>query len=125
MKLQKTVVTSLMLFSVGTAFCQSVGELEKKHQDSIATPEGKAYESLATSEIWSDLSFLPKCASKTGIYTGAITIYYEVNSVGEISNLHMTPDTVLAKCIRPHIISRKLTSPSKKWVGKIILTISR
>jgi hypothetical protein len=125
MKLQKIIVTSLMLSSVSTAFGQSVEELEKKHLSSIATPEGKAYESLATDEFRSDLSFMPKCAGRTGINSGAVTIYYEVNSGGDISNLYMTPDSVLAKCIHPHIISREFTPPPNKWVGKITLSISQ
>jgi len=125
MKLQKTIVTTLMLSSVGTAFCQSVEEFEKKHLASIATPEGKAYESVAAAEFSSDLSFMPKCVGKTGINSGAVTIYYEVNPAGDISNLYMTPDSVLAKCIHPHIITREFTPPPNKWVGKITLTISQ
>ena len=124
MKLKKIIVTGLMLSSVSPAFGQSVEELEKKHLSSIATPEGKAYESLATAEFQSDLSFMPKCVGKTGINSGAVTIYYEVNPAGDISNLYMTPDSVLAKCI-PHIITREFTPPPKKWVGKITLTISQ
>ena len=125
MKLQMIIVTGLMLSSVGTAFAQSVEELEKKHLSSIATPEGKAYESLATTEFQSDLSFMPKCAGRTGINSGAVTIYFEVNSSGDISNLYMTPDSVLAKCIHPHIIAREFTPPPYKWVGKIIISISQ
>jgi len=125
MKLQKIIVTALLLSSVSTAFGQSVEELEKKHLSSVATPEGKVYESLATAEFLSDLSFMPKCAGRTGINSGAVTIYYEVNLGGDISNLYMTPDSVLAKCIHPHIMTRDFTPPPYQWVGKITLTISQ
>ena len=47
-----------MLSSVGSALCQSVEEFEKKHLDSVATAEGKAYESVAAAEFSSDLSFM-------------------------------------------------------------------
>jgi len=124
-KLQKTIVITLMLSSVGTAFCQSVEELEKKHLASIATHEGKAYESVAAAEFSSDLSFMPKCARRAGVNTGAVTIYYEVTSEGEVGNLYMTPNSVLVECIHAHIIFRKFTPPPKTWVGKITLTISQ
>ena len=125
MRLQNIVIASLLLSSVNTAYGQSVAELEKEHLSSIATPEGKAYESLATAEFQRDLSFMPKCAGRTGINSAAVTIYYEVNSGGDISNLYMTPDSVLAKCIHPHIITRKFTPPPNRWVGKITLSISQ
>ena len=125
MKLRDIIISALLLSSVSPAFGQSVEEFENKHNDSIATAEGKTYESLATAEFWSDLSFMPKCAGRTGINAGAVTIYYEVNPEGKVSNLYMTPDSVLAKCIHPHLISREFTSPPNKWVGKITLTIRR
>jgi hypothetical protein len=125
MKLLKIIVTGLMLSSISAAFGQSVEELEMKHLSSIATPEGKAYESIAMAEFQSDLSFMPKCAGRTGINSGAVTIYFEVNSSGDISSLYMTPDSVFAKCIHPLLITREFTPPPNKWVGKITISISQ
>ena len=51
MKLQKIVITLIVLASASVASCQSVEEFEKKHRASIATPEGKTYKSLATAEF--------------------------------------------------------------------------
>ena len=112
-------------FSASAAFGQSVEELEKKHLSSIASLEGKAYESIATAEFMSDLIFMPKCAGREGINSGAVTIYYEVNTAGDIGSLYMAPDSVLAKCIHTHLITREFTPPQRKWVGEITLTISQ
>jgi hypothetical protein len=49
MKLQWTTAMALMPSSIGSAFSQSVDEFEEKHLASIATPEGKAYETVAAS----------------------------------------------------------------------------
>lgn len=125
MKLQRILLTVLILSSVSTAFGQPVEEFEKQHLASVATPEGKAYESLATAEFLSDLSFMPKCTRRTGINSGAVTIYYVIDTDGEISHVYMTPDSVLASCIHPLIMSREFTPPASKWVGKVTLTISR
>jgi hypothetical protein len=125
MKLQRIFLAVLMLSSVSAAFGQSVEEFEKQHFASVATPEGKAYESLVSAEFLSDLGFMPKCAGRVGVNSGAVTIYYEINTEGEVSNVYMTPDSVLATCIHPLIMSREFTPPADKWLGKITLTISQ
>ena len=114
-----------MIFPAGNAFCQTVADLEKVHQASIGTPEGKAYESVAAAEFNSDLGFMPKCARRAGVNSGAVTIYYEITAAGKVGKLYLFPDSVLSNCIRAHLAVREFTPPPGKWLGKLTLTVSR
>ena len=118
-------VMACMIFPASNAFCQSIEDLEARHRASIGTPEGQAYESVAAAEFTRDLDFMPRCARRAGVHSGAVTIYYEITAAGKVGRLYLFPESVLSECIRARLSTREFTPPPGKWLGKLTLTVSR
>ena len=116
---------ALLGLVIGVASADSVETFEQRHRASIATDEGRAYESVASNRFRSDLGFLPKCIRRTGVGSGAMTIYYAIDEDGRITELFFTPDSALVECVRDEIETRRFPPAPPDWVGKITLTISR
>jgi hypothetical protein len=123
--LRRLLVGAFTFVCVMPVCGQSIDAFQARYLASIATPEGQAYEAVAEAELWRDLEFLPKCIDRVGVASGAITVYYEVDTSGKVTELFMVPDTDLAECIRRHVLQRRSTPPPDTWVGRVVLTISR
>ena len=115
----------MILWSVFPVFAETLESLQARYLASIATPEGLAYEALVRDELWRDLGFLPRCIDRFGVDTGAVTVYYAVDTAGRVIELHLRPDAELAECIRRHIMPRTVTPPPHPWIGRVVLTIGR
>ena len=115
----------LTILTASAACAESIEQYENRYRTSTASDEGKAYETLVTAEFRADLEFLPQCARREKVTSGAITLYYEVTPDGRLGELFLAPDTVLNDCIRKALKSREFTPPGLSWVGKITLTVRR
>lgn len=98
--------------------------LEKDHEASIATPEGKAFEMKATQAFFGDVGFMRQCVPPDADLPEPLIIYYEVQADGSLGALTISPQTDIAQCISAAISGRTFPYPPHRWIGKIELDFS-
>jgi hypothetical protein len=97
-------------------------EFQNRYQNSIATPEGKGYETSATAAFFGDSTFMRTCASPGGPVAAPFTVYFEVVQNGDLGELVFSPETDVANCIRKEVTGRRFPPPPGGYfVGRVDL----
>ena len=113
------------LFLVASCLAETEVEmLEAKHQQSIASEDGKAFEMRTVQAFWGDTAFMRECVPPDADSPEPLVIYFEVELDGSLGELVITPENDVARCISNAVSQRRFPDPPHKWVGKIELSFT-
>ncbi len=111
-----------VLFAASSCLAETnLAELESKHEQSIASEAGKAFEMKAVQTFWGDAVFMQKCAPPDTRSPGPLVIYFEVRRDGSLGQLVISPQNEVARCISEAVAGRTFPIPPHDWMGKISL----
>jgi hypothetical protein len=96
-------------------------EWETRAAQSLATPEGRAYEEQANKAFWGSASFMGECAPITSKLPDPVTLYVEILSDGRMGQFEIIPMTDVAKCIKERRGSVQFPKPPVPYVLKLQL----
>lgn len=114
---------SLVLFtSCSTA--SNLVKLEEKHQKSIGSERGKAFEMKAVGAFWGNAAFMQECVPADAVSLAPIVIYFEVVPDGSLGELVVSPEDDVARCISDAVSKRRFPAPPHEWWGKIELSFT-
>ena len=115
------------VLSVGgaVALAAPISELEARASNSLATPEGRAYEQKASDAFFERGTFMGECAPANPKSPDPITVYVEILSDGTMGQLEVTPMTTVAKCILARRTEVKFPRPPSPYVLKLDLRFTR
>lgn len=105
-----------------------VAAMDSRYRESIATPEGQAYEPMAVAAFWGDSAFVQHCAPPGDPDDPPIpplTAYFEVLQAGQLGMVVIHPENDVARCIQNQVAGRVFPTPPAIFVGKVNLTFTR
>lgn len=101
-------------------------ELEARAKSDLASPEGRAYEMVATQAFWGkNTSFMRGCAAPNAPVAEPFTIFVEILKNGSMGQLEVNPSTKVAKCVVKNVRGRDFPKPPYPFVLQIDLSFKR
>lgn len=124
MSISRGVVYSVLFLTASCLADSDFAELEEKHQQSIASEDGKAFEMNAVQAFWGDAAFMQKCVPPDVDSPEPLVIYFEVTPDGSLGELVISPQNDVATCISEAVSERRFPNPPHEWIGKIVLSFT-
>ena len=100
-----------MLLSLALYADSTIEDLEERSRECARSPGGSSYGGDALSAFWGDLDFMWKCAPPGRPESEALSLYLVIDEDGYLSELKITPETEIAKCILRETADRKMPKP--------------
>jgi hypothetical protein len=114
----------LALFGAPDADAARIDALQERHRLSVASPAGKEYEAKAAHVLAADASLLRECAP-AGAGAEPLTLWLAIEEDGRLSDLAVSPETPVAKCVRRRVADRVFPAPPAALVARVELPFRR
>ena len=124
MAINRGVICSALLLTASCLADSDFAKLEEKHQQSIASEDGKAFEMKAVQAFWGNAAFMQKCVPPDADSPEPLVIYFEVTPDGSLGELVISPKNDVAICISDAVAERRFPNPPHEWIGKIELSFT-
>ncbi|HEX7028102.1 MAG TPA: hypothetical protein VF268_12745 [Gammaproteobacteria bacterium] len=97
----------------------SIGKWNEMSALSESTAEGKAYKRRVIQQLFSNASFMGKCAPPGSEVVDPFTLYFEIGEDGLVSAIAADPQTPAASCMIDAIRERSFEAPEKAHAVKL------
>lgn len=124
MAINRGIVYSAIFLTASCLADSDFAMLEEKHQQSIASEDGKAFEIKAVQAFWGDAAFMQECVPPDADSPEPLVIYFVVTPDGFLGELVISPQNDVARCISEAVSHRQFPNPPHEWVGKIALSFT-